>query len=104
MPVAHPSSNPFRNRLMRDAAADGMLIIMRCNRCRRATHFWAADLVAVVGDLHQAHVPPWPCSRCRTTEYINVTWTIPSAEMLRGLTVRRPVRKVERWIWRNEKT
>ena len=104
MPVAGPSGNPFRNRRLAEAASDRMLLTLRCNLCRRVTHFWAADLVPVIGEQHQIHVPPWPCSRCRTAEYINVTWCIPSGAMLDGLTVRRPVRKIERWIWRDERT
>lgn len=88
---------------MREAAHDGMLITMRCNACRRVTHFWAADLVQVLGDDHQVHIPPWPCSRCRTREYIDMSWTVATADRLNGLTVRRPVSKVERWIWRDEK-
>lgn len=103
MPAARPSGNPFRNRRMCDAARDGMLITLRCNGCRRTMHFWAVDLVRVVGEDHQLHLAPWPCSRCRTAEYISVSWTVPGAAMLAGLTVRRPVRKIERWLWRDEK-
>lgn len=103
MPAAGPSGNPFRNRRMGEAAADGMLITLRCNGCHRTMYFWAVDLVRVLGEHHQVHVPPWPCSRCKTAEFINVTWAVPSPEKLAGLTVRRPVRKVERWLWRNEK-
>jgi len=103
MPAAGPSGNPFRNRRMCDAAHDGMLITLRCNGCRRTLHFWAADLVKVVGEHHQVHLAPWPCSRCQTADFIDVSWTVPGAAMLTGLTVRRPVRKIERWLWRNEK-
>lgn len=102
MPVGHPSSNPFKNRRMREAADDGMVITMRCGLCKRVAHFWATDLVTVLGD-HQVHIAPWPCSKCKTKDYIDMSWKVPSPDMLRGLTVRRPVRKVERWIWRNEK-
>jgi hypothetical protein len=88
---------------MRDAAQDGMIITMRCALCRRTVHFWAADLLQVLGD-HQVHVPPWPCSRCRSIEHMAVSWSVPSAQMLAGLTVRRPVRKIEKWLWRDERT
>lgn len=80
----------------------GMLVTLRCGLCRRTVHYWAADLFQVVGD-HQVHVPPWPCGRCRTMDYLNVSWTVPGAATLAGLTVRRPVRKIEKWLWRDEK-
>ncbi len=102
MPAARPSSNRFRNQRLRHAASNGMLITVRCPFCRRVVNFWAADLVKVLGPDHELHVPPFPCSRCRTRE-LDVRWRIPSAADLQGLTIRRPVRKVERWQWRNEK-
>lgn len=102
---AVPSSNKFRNRSIADCARDGMLLVMRCNACRRQVNYWASDLVTVTGDpRHEAHVPPWGCARCGTKEYMVMRWRIPSAEeMVTGLTIRRPVRKIEKWIWRNEK-
>lgn len=104
MPAARPSANRFKNRLMQDAAKDRMLITVRCNRCRRQTHYWAADLIEVLGWNHEVHVPPWPCSKCRSSELVDVRWQIPSAEMLAaGLTIRRPVKKIEKWLWRDER-
>lgn len=87
---------------MREAAAKGMIVTLRCNLCRRSVHYWAADLFKVIGD-HQVHIPPWPCGRCRQIDLLNVSWTVPSMTTLAGLTVRRPVRKIEKWIWRDEK-
>lgn len=103
MPAKPPSANRYRNRLMRDAAADGMLVTLRCGKCGQQVNYWAADLVQVVAWDHELHVPPFARSRCRTTEYVSVRATIPSAEAMQGLTVRRPVRQVVRWIWRDEK-
>lgn len=103
MPVAHPSANPFRARRMIDAAGDHMLITLRCNLCRRTFHFWAEDLVKVVGADHLAHQAPFPCGRCKSWEYIDVRCWVPAADALNGLTVRRPVRQIVRWVWRNEK-
>lgn len=103
MPAARPSSSPFRNRQMHHAAADGMLITMRCGLCGRVTHFWATDLVRVLGDNHQVHIPPWPCSRCRTKEFIDMRWQIPSTATLSGLTVRRPTKQITKWLWRDER-
>lgn len=103
MPARAPSANPFRNPRISDAARAGKLLTMRCGLCRRTANFWAADLVAVVGGDHQAHVAPFPCSKCGKTEYIDLRWSVPSASELETLTVRRPVRQVVRWIWRNER-
>ena len=103
MPATMPSANPFRNRRMRDAAADGMLISLRCGRCHRAVHFWASDLVRVLGPDHQLHVAPFPCSHCRRWDYMNLQCRVPSPADLQGLTIRRPVRQVVRWIWRDER-
>ena len=103
MPATPPSANPYRNRRLADAARDGMLLTLRCNLCRRVVHFWAADLVPVLGRDHQAHVPPWPCTRCGTIEYVSLRWSIPGAADRAGLTVRRPVGQVLRWTWRDER-
>ncbi|AVO36579.1 hypothetical protein [Pukyongiella litopenaei] len=79
-----------------------MLITVKCPGCRRRVNYWAADLVQVLGPEHQLHEPPFPCSRCRTRE-VDVSWSIPSPRDLQGLTVRRPVRQVVKWIWRDER-
>lgn len=79
-----------------------MMITLRCNHCRRSVNYWAADLVQVVGD-HQVHIPPWPCGRCGTRDFLHVSWEVPTTTTLNGLTVRRPVSKIEKWIWRDEK-
>ena len=102
MPVSHPPANPFRAQRLAHAAALGMLISVRCPRCRRKVHYWAADLVKVLGPDHRLHEPPFPCARCKSSE-LDVRWNIPAVSELSGLTVRRPVRQVVRWIWRDEK-
>ena len=54
--------------------------------------------------FHEAHVPPWGCAKCRTREYMVMRWRVPSTEeMVAGLTVRRPIKKIEKWLWRDEK-
>ena len=88
---------------MRHAAEGGQLIMVRCGLCHHRANYWAQDLVKVVGPTHEVHVPPFPCSRCKTRDYIDVKCTVPPATELDGLTVRRPVRKVTKWIWRDEK-
>lgn len=103
MPAKPPSSIPSENRQLWHAAREGMLIVMYCGGCRRRVNYWAEDLVKVLGPHHQVHIPPWPCARCGTTECMTATWDLPSAAVREGLTVRRPVEKITRWIWRDEK-
>ena len=99
-----PSRNRFLNRTVGDCARDGMVLVVRCGGCRRTVTYWAEDLVQVLGPRHQAHVPPWNCGRCRSREFMAMRWSLPGAEeMAQGLTVRRPVRKIVKWIWRDEK-
>lgn len=102
---AVPSTNKFSNRSIRDCARDRMMVIMRCHSCRRQVRYWAEDLAKVIEDpFHQAHIPPWGCARCGTSEYMAMRWYVPSAsELQQGLTVRRPVRQIVKWIWRDER-
>ncbi|WP_299913356.1 hypothetical protein [uncultured Paracoccus sp.] len=100
-----PSTNRFANRSIRDCARDHMLMLMRCDLCGRTVNYWAEDLAKVIDDpFHEAHVPPWGCGQCRTIDYMSIRWHLPSAqELAAGLTVRRPVRQVVKWIWRDER-
>ena len=103
MPSPGPSTNPFLNPTLADAARDGMLISVTCHLCRRTAHYWAEDLVRVVGPRHQRHLPPFMCSRCRTAEHMAVRWCIPTSAEREKLMVRRPVKQVVKWVWRNER-
>jgi hypothetical protein len=90
---------------MADAARAGMLITLRCDLCRRTVHYWAADLVQVVGPMHRSRVPPWPCGKCKTSEFITLRCEVPSASKIAAgeIVVRRPVKQVLKWIWRDER-
>jgi len=79
------------------------MLTMRCGLCRRSVNYWASDLVKVVGPHHEVHVPPFPCSKCRTREYIRIEWRVPPASALNDLTVRRPVKQITKWIWADER-
>lgn len=102
MPAGHPSASRYRNQRLCHVAGKGVLITVKCPFCRRIARFWADDLIKVLGPDHQLHLPPFPCSRCKTID-LDVRWTIPPPGDLSGLTVRRPVSQVVRWIWRDEK-
>ncbi|MFS4583773.1 hypothetical protein [Phaeobacter sp. C3_T13_0] len=84
---AHPAK-PFRN--LRDAARDGQLVVLRCTLCRRCVHYLANDLAEVVGDKHPVHIPPFPCSKCRTAEHVTITCRSPHPGDLGQIMVRRP--------------
>lgn len=102
LPRAMPESHrPPRNaRTWLDAAADRQVALIRCSLCGRRAYYLPEDLARVCGDQAPAHVPPFPCSHCRTAEYMGVTLTIPPAEEAMRLQVRRPVRQVTKWIWK----
>jgi hypothetical protein len=103
MPAMTPSSHPRRHLTMDQAARQHMVITLKCAGCRREVHYWAADLVTVLGPYHQTHVPPWPCGRCRSLEYVSVRWSVPDTSTLANLVVRRPVKQITKWIWRDAK-
>lgn len=104
MPAGHPSANKFRNRTLRHIEHSGRLALVTCAGCGRACRYWAHDLIKVLGPDHDLLVPPFICSKCRRREWMDIHWIVPSAtELQDGLTVRRPVKQVVRWIWRDEK-
>lgn len=93
----------MRTRRLSDAAAAGMILSLHCDLCQRTVHYWAADLVKILGPDHPIGRPPWPCAKCKTSDFLNVRCQVMSTSEMQGLTVRRPVRQVVTWIWRNEK-
>lgn len=99
----YPSPEPSRNLRMAEAARLNMLITLHCNVCGRTTCFLATDLLRVLGPQHEVHRAPFDCGRCKTTDYIRVEWEMLTASRLAsGLTLRRPVKQITKWIWRNE--
>jgi hypothetical protein len=92
--TSHPSKAP---RTLRQAAEDGMVVELRCNLCRRRVTYLAHDLLRVCSPDHPVHVPPFPCGRCRTTEYVSTRCRIPLLEEYGKLAIRRPLRQVWKW-------
>lgn len=105
MPQPTPPVAPSKRPRMMQAAIAGMLITVKCGLCRRQVNYWAADLVEVLGPQALADVPPYPCSRCRAPDMLSVRRAVPSAsELAEGkIVVRRPVRQIVKWTWRNER-
>ena len=93
---SHPAKPPYR---LADAARQGMLVVVKCNLCRRCVHYLAADLVEVLPGDRPALAPLGRCSACRTAEYMRVTLRQPHAGDVGQLVVRRPgkARVVREW-------
>jgi hypothetical protein len=92
----HPRKPPYK---MSEAARQGQLVMLRCGLCHRRTNYLAADLVDVVGGDHPALLPPFPCSRCSTAEWVQVKLRKVQPEDVGYLIVRRPgpAKVVRQW-------
>jgi hypothetical protein len=90
---------PGQNHLLRHAAEQNQLVIVKCNLCRRGVTYLATDLVQLLDPNRLALEIPFPCSRCGTTEFMRVTLTSPFAGDWGNLEVRRPgpVRRIQTW-------
>jgi hypothetical protein len=108
MPTPHHLKNlavPGNRFTLREAAAQGLLLSLKCTRCRRPpVIFLASDLVQVLDpgrDCFQP--PPFPCSRCGSDRHIEVAVRPQEAAAVGKLVVRRlqGLRKVA--IWGDEK-
>ena len=93
MPESHP---PVRNHpgkpayTMGEAAGDRMLVVVKCNRCRRCIHYLASDLAEVLGTNWPALDPPLRCGKCKTAELMKITLRQIHAGDIGLLVVRRP--------------
>ncbi len=107
MPTPHHLKNlavPGNRFTLREAAAQGLMLSLRCTRCqRKPVLFLASDLVQVLNPGLDCFVPPpFPCSACRTDRYIEVTIRAQEESAVGKLTVRRlaGIRRVP--VWRDE--
>lgn len=55
----------------------------------------------VLGPDRRLDEPPFPRVRCSRRE-LDVRWRVPALPEFSDLIVRRPVRQIMRWIWRDE--
>lgn len=107
MPTPHHLKNlaiPSNRFRLREAAAQGLLLSIRCAGCRQpAVVFLATDLVKVLDPNRDCfHPPPFPCSRCKSDEQIVVKVRTAEDAAIGKLVVRRlaGIRCVP--VWRNE--
>ena len=93
------SHYPGKRHRLRDAAAEGQLVIVRCNLCRRTATYLATDLVALLDPARDALRPPFRCSKCGNEQFIRVSVRVPYAGDWGHLQVRRPgpVRVIQTW-------
>lgn len=90
---------PGKTHLLRHAAAENQLLIVKCNLCRRSITYLATDLVTVCDPGQPALTVPFACSKCRCTAFMRVTLTSPMAGDYGHIVVRRPgpVRRIQTW-------
>ncbi len=107
MPTPHHLKNlavPGNRFTLRQAAGQGLMLSLRCTRCRRApVVFLAVDLVQVLDPGIDCFVPPpFPCSACGTDRYIEVRIRPQEESAVGKLKVRRlaGIRRVP--VWRDE--
>lgn len=105
MPESHPPARryPGKYHRLKDAAALGQLIVVRCSLCRRSATYLAADLVAIIDPAHDASEPPFNCSKCGKADYMRVTLRLPAAGDWGSLPVRRPGPLKVTQTWRTVK-
>lgn len=103
MPSLHPPAHPHpakRFYSLGEAARAGMLIVVRCNLCRRTVHYLAADLVEV-GAPPKRPARSWAgaCRQCGKSDYLRVDLRAPHPGDVGQLIVRRPgpARVVREW-------
>jgi hypothetical protein len=107
MPTPHHLKNlavPGNRYRLAEAAREGLLLSLRCARCRRpSVVFLASDLIRVLDPNRDCfHPPPFPCSRCGRAEFVEVTLRAQEDAAVGRLVIRRlaGIRQVP--VWKNE--
>ena len=72
---------------------------MRCNLRRRTVNFLARDLMVLLDSDWPAFSPPFPCSKCNSTEFLDVRTSTPGPGDFGKLSIRRPgaIKTVQLW-------
>src|SRR5688572_7301961 len=100
MPEGYRKHRVYPSLTLAKAAKDGLLILVRCYLCRGPmVRFLASDLVLNFGGDRDAEFPPFPCSKCGTSEYVRVKFHLPLPGDYGHLEVRRPagVTRIQKW-------
>ena len=107
MPTPHHLKNlaVYANRYrLAEAAQENLIVSLRCTNCRRpAVLFLATDLVKVIDPDRDCFIPPpFPCSRCKRADRIEVKLCTQEDAAVGKLVVRRlaGIKRVP--VWRNE--
>lgn len=98
-----PSRRQVESILLRHAAADGRIFVIRCSLCRTIEHYMAVDLVGIFGaDVPVVHMFE-RCRHCGKGDHQNVSTRFPTSDDVGHLKVRRPagVRTIQLWhdVW-----
>jgi hypothetical protein len=94
-----PSRRVVESLTIADLAADGRLLVVRCNFCRRTTYFLASDLVAYFGGQTLLSGLFQRCSTCGKPDFMHRGHRFPDLDDDGTLTIRRPKQV---WQWRDE--
>ena len=107
MPTPHHRKNlaVYANRYrLAEAAKENLILSLRCTNCRRPpVLFLAADRVKVLDPDRDCFIPPpFPCSRCKRDDRIEVKLCAQEEAAVGRLVVRRlaGIKRVP--VWRNE--
>lgn len=87
------------------ADAHGMLVQLRCHRCRQVHLYYARDVIMLIGDLALWDVAPaFRCEKCQTGEFLRADWKHVYGPDVGKTVVRRlvQIKKVEIPIWKDE--
>jgi hypothetical protein len=101
MPEAFPKERPYPGTYvrLRDAAQAHQLIVVKCKDCRRVVRFLAEDLVRILDPDRDVTLPPFPCSKCGSTDRLHVDVTSAGAGDVGLMEVRRPgpIQRTQTW-------
>lgn len=95
-----PSRRTLEKVTLGDLAADGRLVVVHCNLCRKTEHYLAVDLVQVMGAGQSAYGAFDRCPHCGNGKWLRIQFRLASYLDEGKLRIRRPVAK-RRWVWRD---